>query len=1476
MSNRLLIFLLVALIQSTWVLTNDLPLLSVESSNPDSGLISVSPTALSPDVGTLSTDQLADNGLPSPRDSTSSISFVTATIWFLSWCFFKVIRSVLVVLPSFIVRILGFNYSVTLNFSSLLMIVSSTVVIVYAFIRYRYLNLYSRLPQEPKRQDPPMDVFIESTDDNSEVRFPSYLDQFLSAIKVFGYLEKTVFHELTKSMTTQKLELNESLVIDASKGFSIVIEGRMSVYARVGRKIVSDDTLAAEYESANSDEKSFIFNGYKYQLLTDAKSGSPLSSLISILKLFTEHEDKLSHDNRTSSALNLNAVYEASSPFREEPSSSSPEEQADPEEFAPELIAKAQGHASISTIPPESFRRLVVKYPQSASHIVQMVLTRLYRVTLQTAHSYLGLTHKIMKAELELNMLSQYDIPVYLHDGIIDRLDNQFKAAEEEDTNETINVSKSNSNFKKTNGLLQHHPERTTHDKRFFYYNPPGRISKSSSSKPSKRPVLSKRNSSHHVVLDTRITNTNPGDLLSNVPLSRKNSSYNSLRNSDQFKDEQEIRTRTFSAEEETEDTALRTALVESIFKLIGIDNSILHNSANLFSSYLSLNDPLNSPNFGLQKSYPSSQNLKWFSLDVGDDDDSSCSSKSETPGAGSHKSSEPALDLVSIRKSASEQIQFMFIKAGHVIIEENQPTPGIYYVVSGLLESVFTAENGEEKMLNHIKPGGIAGYLGVVASFKSFITVRAKANCYVGFLPKKVIDSLCDKYSVIQLALAKTLIRVLDDNILLMDFAMDWVQTSAGQRLYNQGDPANGIYIVLNGRFRSIVENPKGAVNDKQSSPVIHRKDAYSGENDSISLISEHGRGESLGEIEVLTASKRPTTLVAVRDSETARIPRTLFEMLCLTNPSIMIKVSRLVAQRSQSTEANLVIGANSFKNPVIKPKNSSFCNYSYRTITILPVTKGLPVEEFAQKLVSSFEQLDRSVISLNQASILTHLGKHAFDKLAKMKQSGYFADLEEQYQNVIYVTDTPVNSTWTSTCISQGDIILLLADAQSSTDIGEYERLLVRKKTTARTELILLHPERYVEAGSTSKFLKNRIWVHSHHHVQMNVNRGHFVAKATELSSIAQLVKESYSQLKNKAHLDKMRHRLETLLVSYDVFKKVPNIGRTGYYQPTQEHKNDFMRLARILSGQAIGLVFGGGGARGCAHIGVLKALEEYGIPVDLVGGTSIGAFVGGLYAKDYNLVSTYGRTKSFAGRMSSLWRILTDLTYPVTSYMTGHEFNRGIWKAFGDYRIEDFWVKYYCNSTNITNSVQEIHSSGYAWRYIRASMTLAGLLPPITDNGSMLLDGGYVDNLPVEEMKNQGASVIFAIDVGSVDDRSPMDYGDSLSGFWVVLNRWNPFSKHPNVPSIAEIQLRLAYVASVNALEQAKSQDAVVYLRPPIEMYGTLDFGKFEEISNVGNAYGSSQLKELEADNELPEVLKSRKKQPHKINIDRRNSI
>lgn len=249
---------------------------------------------------------------------------------------------------------------------------------------------------------------------------------------------------------------------------------------------------------------------------------------------------------------------------------------------------------------------------------------------------------------------------------------------------------------------------------------------------------------------------------------------------------------------------------------------------------------------------------------------------------------------------------------------------------------------------------------------------------------------------------------------------------------------------------------------------------------------------------------------------------------------------------------------------------------------------------------------------------------------------------------------------------------------------------------KTTARKELVLLNSKRNCTPGSTAAWLKARLWIHAHHHIQMTL-------PSTGLS---------FEHLQQK-------HKQMTLGNLGAHFQKIYN-SQLGLRYPTSEGtspkvftgiRSDFSRLSRRLLSKSIGLVLGGGGARGIAHLGALRALEEAGIPIDMVGGTSIGAFVGGLYARENDRVSVFGRVKSFATEVSSTWRTLLDLTYPFISMTSGNEFNRAIWKSFGDTQIEDCWLPYYCVTTNITFSREEIHTSGYIWRYIRASMSLAG---------------------------------------------------------------------------------------------------------------------------------------------------------------------
>ncbi|KAJ5119336.1 Lysophospholipase nte1 [Penicillium atrosanguineum] len=1442
-----------------------------------------------------------------PASATSSPPFLPPTPstmagwigWVLTFVFQVVPRSLYwlitfttLTLPTWLFTLFSMSLTFTMNFTTLMLIVLAVVSTVSWFIRYRFLNMYSRLPPEPQRKEAQIDLFPDIQEGDVKSGLANYLDEFLSAIKVFGYLERPVFHELTRTMQTRKLIAGETLMLEEEKGFCLVVDGLVQIFVKSTRegKTVSEEDL--HLDEVTSEEEGDPLHGRQgYQLLTEVKNGASMSSLFSILSLFTEDiqlRTSRSSSSSTSSVepsiaqvvdslpvspsvgvidspLNAARDFGSPTPNNGQPGSlpfvpplhlgeshSMPQRPPQPEprqhkrrrkSVHPDIVARATVDTTIAIIPASAFRRLTRVYPRATAHIVQVILTRLQRVTFATAHSYLGLTTDVLGIEKQMTKFTSWDLPNDLRGSALDRLKDKFMR--ERDRLGPEDVCK---------GIALHNPSA-------------GRRRSSSSLKKDavlqarlageSRPVgltpMPQRQPSNFNDRDT--SGVSPGDLLSTIQLSRFGPRHDHLgpqltsplteRERPLFRTSHMMASRPspFQRKDSSvdEDTLFRDSILDCIMKGIGLTEST--NETLRKGSHVSGDA---SPRL---LSYDSRRQKAVFSNAFGFID----------PYEGSGDIETESMSSMSLRYD----IEVVYFPQGSVLVEQGERHPGLYYVIDGFLDVGIPINNrGDDlvgtsrpsgsaqeelfpklrrtttgssrtlgvngtsdsrrksqsrKSLYLIKPGGIQGYVGGLASYRSYTDVVAKTDVYVGFLPRASLERIADRYPIALLTLGKRLTSLLPRLLLHIDFALEWVQVSAGQVIYHQGDESDAIYLVLNGRLRSVLE----------------------GQNGKMTVISEYGQGESVGELEVMTESTRPATLHAIRDTELAKFPRSLFNSLAQEHPGITIQVSKLIAQRMRDLVEH-PLSEKGVEQGTVGGVQTATSTVNLRTVAIVPVTAGVPVVEFGHRLLDALHQVgvNRGVTSLNQAAILNHLGRHAFTKMGKLKLSQYLADLEEKYGLVLYIADTNVNSPWTQTCIAQADSILLVGLAEASPRIGEYERFLLGMKTTARKELVLLHSERYCPPGLTRRWLKNRVWINGgHHHIQM----------AFRLTS-----EPSHPQTKKFGTV--LKQRVQILQAEIQKYTS-RRIQETPLYSAQTPFKGDFHRLARRLCGKSVGLVLGGGGARGISQVGVIKALEEAGIPIDIIGGTSIGSFIGALYARDADVVPMYGRAKKFSGRMGSMWRFALDLTYPTVSYTTGHEFNRGIFKTFGDSQIEDFWLEFYCNTTNISRSRAEFHSSGYVWRYVRASMTLAGLIPPICDEGSMLLDGGYIDNLTVAHMKSLGADVIFAVDVGSIDDNTPQGYGDSLSGFWSVFNRWNPFSSLPNPPTLSEIQARLAYVSSIDNLERAKNTAGCLYMRPPIDPYGTLDFGKFDEIYQVGYAYGREFLDKLKDEGSLP---------------------
>jgi predicted acylesterase/phospholipase RssA/CRP-like cAMP-binding protein len=199
--------------------------------------------------------------------------------------------------------------------------------------------------------------------------------------------------------------------------------------------------------------------------------------------------------------------------------------------------------------------------------------------------------------------------------------------------------------------------------------------------------------------------------------------------------------------------------------------------------------------------------------------------------------------------------------------------------------------------------------------------------------------------------------------------------------------------------------------------------------------------------------------------------------------------------------------------------------------------------------------------------------------------------------------------------------------------------------------------------------------------------------------------------------------------------------------HVQVRQDQADDLSRVARIVSGNALGLVLAGGAARGFAHLGVHRAMSELGLPVDWIGGTSIGAIMGAIIASPMTIEESLELArKSFVDG-----KPFSDFTIPTMSLIRGRRMER-LLSQHADYQIEDLPLPFFCVSCNLDTGSMNLHESGYLPDALRASAALPGIIPPAVVNRRLTIDGAVVNNLPVDIMQQKPVSRIVAVDLTS----------------------------------------------------------------------------------------------------------------------------
>lgn len=689
-------------------------------------------------------------------------------------------------------------------------------------------------------------------------------------------------------------------------------------------------------------------------------------------------------------------------------------------------------------------------------------------------------------------------------------------------------------------------------------------------------------------------------------------------------------------------------------------------------------------------------------------------------------------------------------LAAGEVLVRQGDAGDALFLVETGELRALISRPDGSQIEVGRIFPGQPIGEMQLIgggvrsATVEAFVPTtlfkfeRAALNRLASEIPEAIAVAMKVTRqrlhaSQFRLALPRVFGPLTREVIEEIEKRVEWVNVARGEALFRQGDECDGWYLLLTGRLRVVVGDPK------------------TGEERGVRDISP---GESLGEIALITGERRTATPYAIRDSLAARFSVKAFEEIMERFPKVLLSITKTLISVQQNAS---------------RPKPPP----SRMAIAVVPASESPAAREFAQaltkglSLIGSTRHIDAR--KLSEEGVLDNASKISKDHASWLRFSGWLEDQQTTHAFMVLETD-PAPTGWAHRALGQADHVVIVADARDNKIPGQLETELlggeVSKVRRAKRTLVLVHQPDTKLPSHTHEWLGLR-HVDAHLHVKAG----------------------------------------------------------------SQE---DAERVARTITGRAVGLALGGGGARGYAHFGVVRALRELKIPIDVIGGTSMGSIMAGQMALGLTMDELYQLNREIMAI-----RPFSEYTVPMVAMLKTTGIARSAKMAFGDTRIEDLWLPYFAISSNLTTAEMVVHDTGPVWEATRASGSLPGIAIPVVRGKHLLVDGGVINNLPGDVMREKcGGGPVIAVNVSPEEDvgMSHEEFPSQWSLFW---NRFLPGQTRILVPGILDILMRTTLLASSSRTLQVQ-RAADLYLRPPIDKFGTLDFEKMDELAAIGYSY------------------------------------
>ena len=273
--------------------------------------------------------------------------------------------------------------------------------------------------------------------------------------------------------------------------------------------------------------------------------------------------------------------------------------------------------------------------------------------------------------------------------------------------------------------------------------------------------------------------------------------------------------------------------------------------------------------------------------------------------------------------------------------------------------------------------------------------------------------------------------------------------------------------------------------------------------------------------------------------------------------------------------------------------------------------------------------------------------------------------------------------------------------------------------------------------------------------------------------------------------------------------------------WFQAVEGDQADAERMGRVITGSSVGVVMSGGGARAYSHIGALRALREAGVPIDFVGGASMGAVIAAGPALGWSQEELEARIRKAFVQSDPL----SDLAFPLLAMTRARKVDRLLQEAYGEVDLADLHRPFFAVSTNLTSGKLEVHRRGLMRQAMRASIAIPGILPPVVIDGQVLVDGAVLKNLPAEVMRNMNSGPVIGIDMSETRGVDP-DTIQHPPSIWrlIATGAWR------RGPPIVSILMRSATLTTDADLESSRAATDLL-IQPTPDGVDIRDWKAFE---------------------------------------------